>query len=212
MRNQFNFKAIALLTMVVSLFSLESCTKESGHDDDQVTKTYTLTRKTNYGNDWIYFNFEKGDTVKVNEATHADDLSWDIAFNRANIRTNSGASGKGQGGALLTDAKDYNSLLEVPAGEFTVDVEAEIMEKLVFPMPIFCKSTLNELLGRAVSVDTSNPPPVYTIPGYVYVVRTANGKYVKFMVESYHKAGASGFITFRYTYQPDGTTVFPTEK
>ena len=43
----------------------------------------------------------------------------------------------------------------------------------------------------------------------VYVVRTADGKYAKILIESFHNAeGKSGYINMKYSYQPDGGRKF----
>lgn len=44
---------------------------------------------------------------------------------------------------------------------------------------------------------------------HVFVIKTANGKYVKMQVEGFHdKEGKSGYVAFRYVYQPDGSPKF----
>jgi hypothetical protein len=41
---------------------------------------------------------------------------------------------------------------------------------------------------------------------YIFIVRTATGKYAKVWFKSYYSAtNASGFINFQYKYQPDGS-------
>lgn len=101
------FKAFLFIPLIAGIIS---CEKEGGKDEggndnsDLKTITVTTSRTTNYGDDWIYFSFKDGKEVSVNEEAHKTDLSWDIAFNRYNIRTNSGTSGNGQG-EPMTQAK-----------------------------------------------------------------------------------------------------------
>jgi hypothetical protein len=41
---------------------------------------------------------------------------------------------------------------------------------------------------------------------YIYIVKTATGKYAKVWFKSYYNASnTSGHVTFEYKYQPDGS-------
>ena len=41
---------------------------------------------------------------------------------------------------------------------------------------------------------------------YIYIVKTADGKYAKVWFKSYYSAAnVSGHVTFQYKYQPDGS-------
>ncbi len=41
---------------------------------------------------------------------------------------------------------------------------------------------------------------------YIYIVKTADGKYAKVWFKSYYSAtNVSGYVTFQYKYQPDGS-------
>ena len=167
-----------------------------------------LSRKTDYGNDWIYYSFAEGKELEgINEDNRASDLRWDIAFNRYNIRTNSGLSGKGQGGALDTGKTNMAQVTEVPEGEFTTDVMGEITKDMSgFPPPQM-ESPLNEVLAEAIFFQ--GPPPEYIPNNHVYIVRTADGKYTKFKINGfYNERGQSGFVNFEYQYQPDGSKKF----
>lgn len=168
-------------------------------------KSFTLSRKTDYGNDWIYFSFKEGKEVTVDESKHATDLTWDVAFNRYNVRTNSGESGAGKGGALDTEKTDITLIETVPSGTFIEDEKGEITASFTGEGVTTVESTLNKLLGEAIVF--AGPPPTYTPNDHVYIVKTADGKYAKFTIESfYNDEGVSGFLTFKYAYQPDGST------
>ena len=74
-------------------------------DDDEPklpgdVKVVEFINATSY-TDWQYFSFEKGGLVEVSD--YANDLSWDIAFHRGDVRLNGGKSGKGQGEAINTN-------------------------------------------------------------------------------------------------------------
>ena len=127
MNNKNKFRFAILLFGVLSAFITTACSDNNSPDDPSQgentlpVKQVSLSRKTAYGNDWIYYSLEKGKEVSVSEESHAENTDWDIAFNRYNVRTNSGASGKGKGGALLTNIKDMAACTTVPQGTFTVD-------------------------------------------------------------------------------------------
>ncbi|WP_347027169.1 HmuY family protein, partial [Bacteroides ovatus] len=152
-----------------------------------------------------YYSLEKGKEVSVSEESHAENTDWDIAFNRYNVRTNSGASGKGKGGALLTNIKDLAACTTVPQGTFTVDAAYTITAPGTgFPPPTM-ESTANEVLCKAITF--AGPPPTYTPSDYVFIVRTASGKYAKLKAKSfYDDEGKSGIYSFEYAIQPDGST------
>ena len=41
---------------------------------------------------------------------------------------------------------------------------------------------------------------------YIYIVKTGTGKYAKVWFKSYYSAtNLSGYVTFQYKYQPDGS-------
>lgn len=200
----------ALAMSAVAMFSFTACSSDddnNGGDDSNGLKTtrLTLSRKTDYGNDWIYFSLSQGKEITVSEESHATDTSWDLAFNRYNIRTNSGASGCGKGGALDTGLTDFDAVSTVPAGTFTVDEEAEITGSFTGTGITYAESTLNKVLAEAIAF--AGPPPTYTPNNHVYIVKTADGKYAKLQVEGfYDDEGNSGYMTFKFAYQPDGST------
>lgn len=70
---------------------------------------------------WKYFSFAKGDFVDLTEEEAATSLEWDIAFQRYYIRTNSGTSGKGQGGALDMAKDSFDDVPNVPTSGYTED-------------------------------------------------------------------------------------------
>ena len=158
--------------------------------------------------DWVYFSFAKGGEVEgVNEENRQQRLDWDLAFNRMVIRTNSGTSGSGKGGALSTGNGDLNEVKEVPADGYTVDTEVTLSGYSAPGGVVGFKVPGNTVLSGAIKF--AGPPPTYTPSNMVYVVRTADGKYAKILIESFHNAeGKSGYMNMKYYYQPDGSRKF----
>lgn len=205
-------KSIYLWTLALCTLSFSACDKNNNkNNNDQNTeleiKEFSLSRVTNYGDDWIYFSFEKGKEIEITEENHTTNLSWDIAFNKSNIRTNSGTSGKGKGGALKTNETDLTKLSKAPESGYTIDESIMITKDLTeFPPPQM-ESSGNVLLCNAIAF--SGPPPLYTVSENIYTVKTADSKYVKIQfITFYDENGESGHLTFKYAYQNDGTVNF----
>lgn len=202
---KIKFLSIALLLVGVAMFST-SCEKNEPQKDNSTT--YTLSRKTGYSNDWIYFSFSTGKEVTgITEKNKTERLDWDIAFNVNNMRTNSGKSGKGKGGAIALKETDLSKVATAPTTGYEVDKDIYITKDLSTMPPPQMKSTGNQVLAKAITFD--GPPPRYTIEKNVFVIKTADGKYAKIKFSSfYNKEGKSGYVSFKYVYQADGGVNF----
>lgn len=209
MNKKSRFRLAALCMSALSLLVFSSCSDNDDPSPEEdgalAVKEITLSRKTEYGNDWIYYSLSQGKEVNVSEENHQTDLTWDLAFNRYNVRTNSGMSGNGKGGALDTGKTALEVVESVPSGTFVTDVKGEITGSFTGSGVTYVESTLNESLCKAI--EFAGPPPTYTPNNHVYIVKTADGKYAKVQIEGfYNDEGVSGYITFSYVYQPDGST------
>lgn len=93
MNNKNKFRFAILLFGVLSAFIITACSDNNSPDDPSQgentlpVKQVSLSRKTAYGNDWIYYSLEKGKEVSVSEESHAENTDWDIAFNRYKCST-----------------------------------------------------------------------------------------------------------------------------
>ena len=204
---------------------------------------------------YVYFSFNKG-VVEVSDPLASND--WDIAFNRYYVKTNSGTSGKGQGGALKTDKTDFAAVTEAPTDGYLVDVEKEvssysggkggnkkislapalevghgegfwnmikegILESFAKKRnPNYDQLTKEEQQAAKTAVEATvnqriKPSlvhnngwltmdykpgaqgPSYSYNNWVYIVKTAAGKYAKIQLKDYKDAkDKTGFITFKY--------------
>ncbi|MEG8947766.1 HmuY family protein [Rosettibacter firmus] len=146
-----------------------------------------------------YFRFSDSTIV-----TGADTLSdkWDIAFKNTTIYTNSGVSGPGKGGAILLKNTDFYDLKELPAEGYRVDAENS---------PAIPTGS-----GNGWYLYNSETHIITPIPGIVLAIKTGNGKYAKVQIISYYYGSPanptlsdkSKFYSFRYVYQPNGSTKF----
>ena len=178
---------------------------------------------------WVYFSFTKGTVVEITNPKTTDD-DWDIAFNRYNIRTNGGVSGKGEAEVVNTNSKDFAAVTKAPAEGYEKDKKFTEVGRPApgQTQPSITEVEKNPVISGTVMVENSkgwynyNRPkqgentPHFDITKYVYVIKTAKGnKYVKIQLTSYTKSDQpdkSGFITFTYDFLTEKEAVKPVEK
>jgi hypothetical protein len=143
---------------------------------DTLVGPVTYTVEASAPEAWKRFDFSRAAMVESG--------GWDIALRRTHV-----AAGEGVWLADLGPVP-FDSVVQVPAGGYIV---------------------------AAATADTSHPAigkwyeysylsHLLTSKRHVYAVRTADGRYAKFEILSYYCAGVgTACITFRYTYQGDGT-------
>lgn len=200
--NLFNSKFLLAGTIMVSLaLGLGSCEKDEPEVTKEEVKTVQISAESYL--EWVYFSFEKGTVVTVDQDKAGESLDWDLGFLRYNARTNSGKSGEGQGGVLETNAMKLEDVTKLPSGSFVVDDEIKINSVKADGTPVMPPKTLNVpgnlKLTSWATFDNNNMS--YTYNNNVFIVRTANGKYAKVIMKSFlNGAGKSGFITMDYVY------------
>ncbi len=131
--------------------------------------------------------------------TDSNSTKWDVAFRGTTILTNSGTSGPGQGGALVQE-KLFSEVVAAPADGYAVDA---------------AKSAIPTGSGQGWYNYNATTHLISPIAGKVLVIRTATGKYAKLEIQNYYKdapaaptaTSAPGYYTFRYVYQPSGTSL-----
>lgn len=168
-------------------------------------KLQTVTTNAKEYGKWTYYSIEKGKEVQISDFKNS--LDWDIAFHRDHVRLNGGKSGKGKGEAIKLNEEDINKVTVAPTEGYVKDTEGFILTKLQFPQPIFTKEPFNKEV-KWLDIDTSNPPPVYTMEKDVlFVIKTASGKYAKIKFLDYlGDRGEKIIIKWQYAFQKDGST------
>lgn len=192
---------------------------------------HTLPRVTGYTtgvtNDWLYINLRTGKTYNA-EAPNCDfadgcqrdsaeiALDWDIAFCGHQLRTNSGTSGIGQGGAVDLGYAGYDTWVaksHVETLDFVADNDSTVMITMSqndwnkyllangldfdsnpwFDPNVGPRETLasaNPVLAEAILF--AAPPPSYTLSLHTYCVRAADGtRFFKFQVVSWYDANVA---------------------
>ena len=201
------------LSLVFGALTLASCSRD---DNNEVTPNVTDNSKeatvdASTSGTWKYFSFEKGAEVTVTDPKN--DLTWDIAFQRYYIKTNSGVSGNGNGGVFKTDSKELSALKQAPTTGYTADDKKETVQ-LGYP-PVDTELSYNSIISggmKSVNGYVAYDPALaaqgkspYTVNKWVYVVKTAKGEYVKLQVVDYLDAkNKGGHPKFKYVLSSDG--------
>ncbi|UOQ54803.1 HmuY family protein [Hymenobacter cellulosivorans] len=204
------FRTALLAVAAASTLSLTSCDQDDDQTETAVkpalqAKTVTSlapqsavptsTGQPGTPRHFTFYSLADGKEVPYTDSTST---KWDLAFRGTTILTNSGSSGPGQGGAQVKDGL-FAELTTAPETGYAVDAAAA--------------KAIPTGSGKGWYNYNSTTHVVSPIAGKVLVIRTAAGKYAKLEVTNYYKdapatpAGTepSGYYSFRYVYQPDGS-------
>jgi hypothetical protein len=196
--------SINLLIIILALAIVISC-EDDDNDENLLTKTVVI-ESTSY-TDWVYFSFEQEDVVSITDPKTS--LDWDLAFLRNHMRTNSGTSGSGQGGAYDAGQINFNELTEAVSAGYIVDDSISISDSNDPTRQSMIKEAGNTVLEGWGNFDLTSMPPLFIPADHIYVIKTAAGKYAKIWLKSYYGTdGSSANITMDYIYQPDGSQKF----
>ena len=123
--------------------------------------------------EWTYFSFVSG-AVTPEEPEASD--AWDLAFRRSEVRTNSGASGAGVGGAKATETP-YDGITSTSTFDFAVDAIIDTGAPGATP------TSLNPILRSWYNYN----PTIHAVTpkDLRYIVRGGDGAYYKFEVLSW---------------------------
>ena len=121
--------SIIIILVLFAVAILSSCRddKHKEHDPIPVKREISLTLEPGK---WIYYSISDSTVVgrsdmgdSQQDSEWGERLDWDIAFSESGIRTNSGTSGRGNGGlALISDSLyDIESPFPLMTLDYTVD-------------------------------------------------------------------------------------------
>ena len=134
---------------------------------------------------WVYFNLREQAEVKPEQPEQS--ASWDLAFQRSNVKLNGGSSGPG--GVLVSVASgSFDSVAEAPADGYLADAADADMD-----------GAPDYALGARDGWYSYDPAShVLTARDTVFVLKTAGG-YFKLQFSSYYDAaGTPGMPQFRW--------------
>ena len=146
---------------------------------------------------WAYFSFASGDVVEVEDAANSE--AWDIGFQRTQVKLNGGISGPGMGSVVMRTETTFEAVTAAPADGYLADTEETLA---IVPQS-----------EKGWYIYTG-PPAHWILPleDRVFVVKAADGTFAKLRFIGYYKDNEnkkdSGFITFEYVHQPDGSGNF----
>jgi len=154
---------------------------------------------------YVYINLEQGKRVDITDLEADTSLDWDLAFKRFTIRTNSGDSGQGQGGAVAYEA-EFEQVTSTTGAEAELDADDFVDDATC--EPIAASSSGVEGIATPFSgwYSYDSSTMVLTPRNLVYVVRAAQrGTLYKLQISDYYAspAGRSGASSgrYRFTYQ-----------
>lgn len=170
------------LTLSAAIVALTSCSKGDSAEKApiQTKESYIdATSKTT----WHYFSLSGNKVVGTGEQNETDNAAWaartdwDIAVNRYEIRTNSGAatSVQASGGVYTFDsAVTFDAVTELPMNA-TFAVDKAVTSNGMGGVTTTVKSAATVILFKKNDDGSTIMPPVY-LQAPVYIFRTANGK------------------------------------
>jgi hypothetical protein len=150
---------------------------------------------------YIYFSLQNNTQIP---ASLSSSTTWDIAFNRYKISTNSGSTNSsGLGGSCLSNQSSVASAAGTTRdnqncadGMFTTDGKSSTQG---------VGGAVGEFIGNALLTDWYNYEiGNLTTKGKVYIIRSGSGSnYFAVKIESYYSdAGTSGYPTIRWKKLP----------
>jgi hypothetical protein len=179
---------------------LTACNKENNNPPIE-SRTFEINSTSS--TTWKYFSFEKNDTVTITDPLTS--TGWDLAFQRYRVKTNGGLSGNGMGSAANSYKKGQSGFDALTAVSDTASFSADASVQIAVQQG-YATYILNPELYTWFTIELAAQGTQIVPSDYVYIVKTADGKYAKVWFKSYYSAtNASGHVTIQYKYQADGS-------
>jgi hypothetical protein len=191
-------KIVFLSAIIVS--SLFACKKENSNPPIQA-QTFEINSTGSTA--WKYFSFASNDTITI--ADPANSTAWDLAFQRYRIKTNGGKSGSGLGSAANSYQKEQTGFdaLKIVSDTATFALDDSISIAI---QQGYAYYVVNPVLYTWFTLEFATEGTQIVPSDYIYVLKTATRKYAKVWFKSYYSPeNISGYVTFQYKYQPDGS-------
>ena len=197
------FKVVSLIALLMT--AEVGCSNDddgTGPGDNNTNSTvwdatnnyWVTTIDASSNTDYAYYDFETRDIVNLTEAEAEASADWDIAFRRVSIMTNGGLMGAGSvTGADLVAAGVVDTL------EFTSVSAADVT---LLSAPAWLSTSYKRVVNNWLSPTTREPS------NYVFAMKDAEGKYLKFQIPTVIGGGAPptmGQIVLKYVYAATGT-------
>ena len=192
-------KKYAFLSAILIAFFV-SCKKENS---TPAIEAQTFEVNSTSSTTWKYFSFATNDTVTV--ADPATSTNWDLAFQRYRIKTNGGLSGNGSGSAANSYKKGQTGFDELTAIPDTTSFVSDASISIAVQQG-YASYIVNPTIYTWFTLEFATQGTQIVPSDYIYIIKTGTGKYAKVWFKSYYSAtNQSGYVTFQYKYQPDGS-------
>lgn len=136
---------------------------------------------------WTYINLADKtiDTLSVDDPAPEE---WDFAVHRYDTKTN--------GGEVAVEGQE-----DWTPDEWTTNVIITDMSGMMDGKLEYQPGDYNRLLSSWLSVDKSTMPPIYSLSGKTYILRTKDGRKAALkLVNFMNGEGIKGYMTIDYTY------------
>ena len=194
-----NYKLLFL--SVVGGLSMMACKKENDEDVTlSVTKDVKMLNASSYEK-WVYYSLDKGAVVEV--TSPETDLGWDIAFQRWYVKTNSGTSGNGKGGAINTRKTDWNKVVAAEPAGYKADAMGTLKGwDVVKNVETEKEGSFSQEASLYVTYISGGK---YKNRNEIYLLKMADGRFVKIQFYYYvNEKVKGGYPSFRYKISNDG--------
>ncbi len=183
-----------IVPAVLATLVFTSCKKDDVVTPVPIVKTKSITVNFSSASSFTFFSFR--DTAVVVNSDSAS-LKWDFGLRLTTFLVNSYASGPGNAGAILQDGV-YANLAQAPSSGYAYDT-----------------TSTQRAIKDGSWYDYNSATHVF-VPkaGKIFVFRTADGHFAKMELLQVDYEPFAGPVpqrliyTFRYTYQPNNSTIF----
>ena len=158
--------------------------------------TLVTINASSYSN-WVYYSLDNHSIINIENPENS--LEWDLAFQRKHIRTNSGLSGIGNGGAYVDStlvwSQEWNN--NTLSDDIFFSVDTTLNDFYDFTTHTFGEGIKNPALNSWGWFDDDYH---LNVTNYVFYVLAADGiNVVKFWLQDYYnQTNQGGYIQLRY--------------
>ena len=150
-------------------------------------------------NPFVYVSFTDGSRVDITDLASHSDKTWDLAFRRSVIRVNGGDSGAGGAGIARIAGKTFDEVTAAPAaaafqGDEFIDDQCKVTRDPINNVQTVFSGADTTDLWYAYDMTTSQLTP----QPFIWVLKRADGSFVKIEIESYYDNKVSGHFTLRW--------------
>ena len=198
---------LKLFLLVIFIISCDNNkTVNAPENLDEIIGVEMIIEATSFV-DWEYYRFTDStlQPVAFYFGTEPDSsLSWDIAFQRNHIRTNSGTSGIGNAGAYVDSINTwginlFNNCCNYDVSEYSFYPDTLIDVFYNISDHTFLEGSTNSILESWATIDTLNSYTMH-ISNNQFIVRDANSNnYYKLWIYDYYNSNnESGHVSLIY--------------